>query len=111
MYYNPQLGLDVTQGVRTPEKLNSCLRYSNYNSNIDQVKLRQEAFIFGSELGSILVIPISDDALSSAIASSITSLNAEIRWGARAVYVFLLALCTVGTFLMHYYSPPRLVYQ
>ena len=84
--YNPQLGLDVTQGARTSEKLNSCKRYSNYNSNIDQVKLREEALVFGSELGSILVIPIGDDALSSAIASSVASLNAEIRWCSRAVY-------------------------
>ena len=79
MYYNPQWGVVASQGVGTSKKLNSCVRYDNYYSDIDQVKLRQEAFVFGTELRSILVLPVSDDALSAAIAVTIERLNNEIR--------------------------------
>ena len=81
MYYNPQWGVVASQGIGTSKKLNSCVRYDNYYSDIDQVKLRQEAFVFGTELRSILVIPVSDDALSAAIALTIERLNNEIRYG------------------------------
>ena len=86
MYYNPQWGVVASQGVGTSKKLNSCVRYDNYYSDVDQVKLRQEALVFGTELRSILVIPVSDDALSAAIALTIERLNNEIRCGCSTVF-------------------------
>ena len=80
MYYNPLWGVVASQGIGTSKKLNSCVRYDNYFSDVDQGKLRQEALVFGTELKSILVIPVSDDALSAAIAQTIERLNQEIRY-------------------------------
>ena len=80
MYYNPQWGVVASQGAGTTKKLNSCLRYDNYYSDVDLVKLGQEALVFGTELRSILVIPVSDDTLSAAIALTIERLNKEIRY-------------------------------
>ena len=80
MYYNPQWGVVTSQGAGTTKKLNSCLRYDNYYSDVDLIKLGQEALVFGTELRSILVIPVSDDTLSAAIALTIERLNKEIRY-------------------------------
>jgi hypothetical protein len=76
MYYNPQWGIKV---AGNGPNLAACERYSNYASYVDAGKLRQESFVFGSELRSILVLPVGDEALIAAILNSMEKLNSEIR--------------------------------
>ncbi len=93
LYYNSQLG--HIRGTPSGPDLNACDRYKNYAEHVSSSRLRSEAFVFGTELKSIMIMPVGEEALTTAIIAAIEKLNAEIRYSNHWYAVIFCALVGV----------------